>query len=178
MENNPFSILFEPVKIGPKVTKNRFYQVPHCDGAGHLRPRTHAAMRRVKAEGGWGVISTQETEIHPTGDIAPSVEQRLWDDNDIPALRLMTDSLRDEGALSAIELVHNGHHAANLMSRAVPLAPVHGVYDGYDPVQARAMETLSMFMPAIICRSCIISCWLAIIGGATIMAAVWRTGCA
>jgi dimethylamine/trimethylamine dehydrogenase len=140
MNTNPYSILFEPVKIGPKVTKNRFYQVPHCDGAGHLRPRTHAAMRRVKAEGGWGVISTQETEIHPTGDISPSVEQHLWDDADIPALRLMTDALRDEGALSAIELVHNGHHAANLMSRAVPLAPVHRTYDGYDPIQARAMD--------------------------------------
>jgi dimethylamine/trimethylamine dehydrogenase len=24
-----FDILFEPVKIGPVVAKNRFYQVPH-----------------------------------------------------------------------------------------------------------------------------------------------------
>ncbi len=57
MNDNPYSILFEPVKIGPKTARNRFYQVPHCDGAGHLRPRTHAAMRRVKAEGGWAVLS-------------------------------------------------------------------------------------------------------------------------
>ena len=25
-------ILFEPIRIGPKVMKNRFYQVPHCNG--------------------------------------------------------------------------------------------------------------------------------------------------
>ena len=25
-------ILFEPVRIGPKTLRNRFYQVPHCTG--------------------------------------------------------------------------------------------------------------------------------------------------
>jgi dimethylamine/trimethylamine dehydrogenase len=25
-----FDILFEPVKIGPVIAKNRFFQVPHC----------------------------------------------------------------------------------------------------------------------------------------------------
>ncbi len=140
MPDNPYAILFEPVQIGPVTARNRFYQVPHCDGAGHLRPRTSAAMRRVKAEGGWAVIATQECEIHPSGDISPSVEQHLWDDNDIPALRLTVDAVHEHGALAAIELVHNGQHAANLMSRAVPIAPMHAAYDGYDPVQARAMD--------------------------------------
>ena len=42
-------ILFEPVKIGPKTAKNRFYQVPHCNGMGHRWPRTMAEMRGVKA---------------------------------------------------------------------------------------------------------------------------------
>lgn len=27
-----YDILFEPVRIGPVVTKNRFYLVPHCNG--------------------------------------------------------------------------------------------------------------------------------------------------
>ena len=31
-----FDILFEPVKIGPLTAKNRFFQVPHCNGCiGH-----------------------------------------------------------------------------------------------------------------------------------------------
>jgi hypothetical protein len=54
-----FDILFEPVEIGPVTAKNRFFQVPHCDGMGHARPRAHAAMRGVKAVGGWGVVSTE-----------------------------------------------------------------------------------------------------------------------
>ena len=49
-----FDVLFEPVKIGPVTAPNRFYQVPHCTGMGFALPRTLAAMREVKAEGGWG----------------------------------------------------------------------------------------------------------------------------
>ena len=49
-----YDVLFEPVRIGPKVAPNRFYQVPHCNGLGHLRPAALAAMRGIKAEGGWG----------------------------------------------------------------------------------------------------------------------------
>ena len=66
MQNlSSYKILFEPVKIGPLTARNRFYQVPHCDGLGHVRPRAEATMRGIKAEGGWAVVSTQETEIYP-----------------------------------------------------------------------------------------------------------------
>jgi len=27
-----YGILFEPVRIGPVIAKNRFYQVPQCTG--------------------------------------------------------------------------------------------------------------------------------------------------
>jgi dimethylamine/trimethylamine dehydrogenase len=46
----------------------------------HARPQSHAAMRGIKAEGGWAVVSTEEVEIHPTSDVAPFIEGRLWDD--------------------------------------------------------------------------------------------------
>lgn len=115
--SSPYDVLFEAVKIGPVTAKNRFYQVPHCCGMGHLRPQAHAAMRKMKAEGGWAVISTEETEIHPSSDLSPYAEQRLWDERDIPALQLMTQGVHEYGALAAVELVHNGHHASNLYSR-------------------------------------------------------------
>ncbi len=78
-----YSVLFEPVQIGPVTARNRFYQVPHCNGMGHLRPQAEAAMRAMKAEGGWAVVSNQETEIHPTSDLSPYAENRLWDERDI-----------------------------------------------------------------------------------------------
>ena len=139
-KNQPYSVLFDPVKIGPVTTKNRFYQVPHCCGMGHLRPQAHAAMRGVKAKGGWGVVSTEEAEIHPSSDLAPYVEQRIWDKRDIPALRLMTEAVHEHGALAAIELTHSGHNAINLYSRIPAMSPVDYPINFLYPKQARKMS--------------------------------------
>jgi dimethylamine/trimethylamine dehydrogenase len=135
-----YAILFEPVKIGPVTARNRFYQVPHCTGMGHLHPRADAGVREMKARGGWAVVSNQETEIHPSSDLSPFPEGRLWDVRDIPALRVMTDSARAHGALSAVELVHNGYHAANLGSRMPALAPSDTASHILTPGQARGMD--------------------------------------
>jgi len=134
-----YALLFEPLRIGPVTAPNRFYQVPHCNGMGHLRPHMLAAMRGVKAEGGWGVVCTEEVEIHPSADLAPDVEGRIWDDGDIPAHALVADAIHRHGALAGIELAHGGYCAKNLESRIPPMAPsaIAG-RRGY-PQQARAM---------------------------------------
>jgi len=137
---SPYNILFEPLAIGPVTAPNRFYQVPHCNGLGHGRPRAEAAHRAIKAEGGWGVVSTQEVEIHPTAEISPYLEGRLWDDKDLPVHQLIVDSIHQHGSLAAIELVHMGHHAANNCSRLAPLSVRHTPVDSLDPVNARAMS--------------------------------------
>jgi len=139
MRDPRYDILFTPLKIGPVIAKNRFFQVPHCNGMGHAMPLAHAAMREVKAEGGWAVVSTEECEIHPSGDLTPYVEARLWDDRDIPALALMCDKVHAHGALAALELSHNGPTASNLYSREVLLAPSHQPSKYGYPSQARAM---------------------------------------
>ena len=137
---HPFSILFEPVRIGPVVAPNRFYQVPHCNGMGYRMPRALAAMRGVKAEGGWGVVCTEEVEIHHTSDLAPYIEGRLWDDRDIPALALMADAVHEHGALAGIELTHSGITASNLYSRAPTLGPRSMGVAGFSPGQTRRMD--------------------------------------
>ena len=141
-ETNPggFAPLFEPLKIGPVTTRNRFYQVPHCTGMGYRYPRSEARFRGIKAEGGWGVVSTQETEIHPSSDLTPANEARLWSEADIPALQLVTEAVHEHGSLAAVQLVHNGMHTANRYSRRVPLAPSAAPVASDDPVQARAMD--------------------------------------
>jgi dimethylamine/trimethylamine dehydrogenase len=48
-----FDVLLEPVQIGPVTARNRFFQVPHCNGMGYRDVSAHAGMREVKAEGGW-----------------------------------------------------------------------------------------------------------------------------
>ena len=139
MRDPRYDLLFEPVRIGPVQSKNRFYQVPHCNGMGHVYPQTLARMRGVKAEGGWGVIATEEVEISPYSEIAPHHEGRLWDDDDLPALRCMTDAVHEHGALAAIELMFNGHATPNRYSREIPIAPSHIPVRSFDPIQARTM---------------------------------------
>ena len=141
MRDPRYDILFEPVPIGPLVAKNRFFQVPHCNGMGYRDPAAHAEMRAVKAEGGWAVVCTEEAEIHYTSEVTPFIEARIWDDCDIPALALMAERVHDCGALAGIELAYNGMSGPNLHSRVVPLGPVHLPVAGdiADPVQARAM---------------------------------------
>ncbi|WP_160287255.1 oxidoreductase [Pseudomonas knackmussii] len=141
MSRDPrYDILFQPLRIGPVTAKNRFFQVPHCNGMGWTQPRGLAELRRVKAEGGWGVICTEEVEIHPSSDCSPYHEGRLWSDLDIPALALMAEAVHEYGALAGIEIMHHGPSCANYDSREVPIGPSHRPITYYSPVQARAMS--------------------------------------
>jgi len=142
MSRNPrYDVLFEPVRIGPVTTKNRFFQVPHCNGMGYRDPSALATMRAVKAQGGWGVVCTEQAEIHPSAEICPFIELRIWDDQDLPMLARIAASVHAYGALAGLQLCHNGMNAPNLYSREIPLGPADlPVASGYyDPVQARAM---------------------------------------
>ena len=137
-----YDILFEPMAIGPVTAKNRFYQVPHCNGGGYRDPSAAAAMRGIKSEGGWGVVFTEQCEMHHTSEITPFIELRLWDDRDIPQLRNMSDKMKEHGALAGIQLAYSGVNGPNFYTREVPLAvsamPIRTFTN--DPVQARALS--------------------------------------
>ena len=136
-----YDILFEPIKIGPVTAPNRFYQVPHCNGMGRMFPDSMIAMREMKAAGGWGIVTTEQCDFHPTADTQPFTETRLWSEHDIPYLAGMTEAVHKHGSLAGIELVHNGHDTGNLYSREVPIGPMHLPVTRHDhPLQARAMD--------------------------------------
>ncbi len=138
-----YDILFEPVRIGPIVARNRFYQVPHCNGMGWRDPSALAAMRGIKAEGGWAVVCTEMTEIHPTADVAPYVELRIWSDQDIPMHARIAEKIHENDSLLAgIELCYSGYTSSNLWSREIPVAPTGmPTSSSYNsPIQARTMD--------------------------------------
>ncbi|MEM9581500.1 MAG: FAD-dependent oxidoreductase [Pseudomonadota bacterium] len=142
MRDPRYDILFEQVKIGPLTAKNRFFQVPHCNGGGYRDPSAAAAMRGIKAEGGWGVIFTEQCEMHHTSEITPFIELRLWEDKDIPQLRKMSEKMKEHGALAGIQLAYSGINGPNLYTKEVPLAPSALPIRTFtnDPVQARALD--------------------------------------
>ena len=136
-----YDILFEPVKIGPVTAPNRFYQVPHCNGMGRMFPDSMIEMRGMKAEGGWGIVTTEQCDFHPTGDVQPFTETSMWDDGDLPYLAAMVDAVHEHGSLAGIELVHNGQDSGCLYSREVPIGPEHRPITWHQhPIQARAMS--------------------------------------
>jgi dimethylamine/trimethylamine dehydrogenase len=138
--NPRYDTLFEPVRIGPVTARNRFYQVPHCSGMGYALPQTLAAMREVKAEGGWGVVCTEYCSIHPSSDDGPYAFATLWDDDDVKAQALMTEAVHRHGALAGVELWHGGNHAPNRYSREPSLSPSGLPLHLVHPVQSRAMD--------------------------------------
>ena len=137
--NSRYDVLFEPVRIGPVTAKNRFYQVPHCTGMGHALPRTLAAMRGMKAEGGWGVVCTEYCSIHPTSDDQPFPFASIWDDGDLRNLACMADAVHAHGALAGIELWHGGSFVANLATR-LPSLGVRSMPSRMEPFQSQRMD--------------------------------------
>jgi len=133
-----YDVLFEPVRIGPVTARNRFYQVPHCNGMGRAWPTPMAVMRGIKAEGGWAVVCTEQCDVHPSGSTLREI--RLWDAQDIPLLARTTELIHRHGSLAGIELTFMGYRGMNLESREIPMAPSARPVPYAVPITARAMD--------------------------------------
>ncbi|EPX82846.1 NADH:flavin oxidoreductase, Old Yellow Enzyme family [Rubellimicrobium thermophilum DSM 16684] len=99
-------------------------------------------MRGIKAEGGWGVIFTEQCEIHPSSEITSVIELRLWEGREIPLLSRMAERMKSHGALAGIQLAYPGVNGPNLYTREVLLAVSAMPRRTFtcDPVQARALD--------------------------------------
>ncbi len=117
------AILFEQVPVGPKVLPNRFYQVPHASGFGSAKPRSQAAFRAVKAEGGWGGVCIEYSPVSADAEEAPYIAAYLRDERDAEALRMTVDAVHAYGSLVGIELYHGGNSSKNIDSRHTRIAP-------------------------------------------------------
>ena len=173
--------------------------MPHCNGMGTVYPNAHAGMRGVKAEGGWGVVCTEQCDFHPHWRRRPMHRG--------PSVGRGTSRTR------VVEEVH-GHGASpasswsttadtpNLYSREVPIGPMHrpvngpgaGPGAGMDrrtsphlrrcatgrrrTARAHPASTSSSSMPATTARRPATSSRAAPTSGPTSTAAAWRTGCA
>lgn len=134
------AILFEPLKVGPKTLRNRFYQVPHGPGYGSEKPRVRARYAATQAEGGWAVVSTGICPVGPDGDITPIHTERLWDADDVRRLSVFTEEAHAFGALAAVELGHGGADASSREPRWPLIAPSQLASDVHPMRVPKAME--------------------------------------
>ncbi len=140
MFNPRYARLFDEVRIGPKTAPNRFYQTPHASGMGWRAPRASAALRGIKAEGGWGVVATEYCSVHPSSDDFPFGYLSLWDEDDVRALGRVAEAIHAHGGLAAVELWHGGFHANNRLTREPLLSPSGQRAKFIQPMSARAMD--------------------------------------
>ena len=139
--NPNYAPLFEPLRIGPVTAPNRFYAVPHATGHGWAQPNGAIALRAMKAEGGWGVVCAQMTEIGPDSDMGNHQMDRLWDDSHIAAHARQVEAIHDHGALAGIEIAHGGMRSRNFHSGLpVPGPMTAPILRPEVPVHARAMD--------------------------------------
>ena len=103
-----FAPLFEPLKIGPVTAPNRFAVMPYANGHSYLMPNGAMGVRAMRAEGGWGIVGMQLSEIDPTSDLAGLPYERLWDRGDVAVHAESVQRIHNHGALASIELAHTG----------------------------------------------------------------------
>ncbi|WP_370241031.1 oxidoreductase [Pararhodobacter marinus] len=129
-----YAPLFQPLKIGPVTAPNRFVSMPHAIGFSHLMPNGAIGIRETRAEGGWGIVAMQLSEIDPTSDLSGLPYERLWDEEDVRAHARSVERIHAHGALASIELAHTG-----IRSR--------GISNGYPPMGPSVLPTLKPEMP-------------------------------
>lgn len=101
-------VLFEPIAVGPKTFRNRFYVTPHCCGFGVEQPGAQASLRAMRAEGGWAAVNTEYCAVDVDSDDAPWVSARLIDEADVRNLSLMCERVHEHGALAGVQLAFMG----------------------------------------------------------------------
>lgn len=129
-----YAPLFQPLQIGPVTAPNRFVAVPYALGFSDLMPNGAMGFRETRAEGGWGIVAMQLTEIDPTSDLSGLRYERLWDDHDIRRHAASVARIKAHGALASVELAHTG-----IRSR--------GISNGYPALGPSSLPTLKPDMP-------------------------------
>ncbi len=101
--------LFTPLELRGVTLRNRIAMSPMCqysseDGFANDWHHAHHAARAV---GGVGLLIAEATGVEPEGRITPNC-LGIWKDEHVPALRRVTDFVRERGSVPGIQLAHAG----------------------------------------------------------------------
>lgn len=136
-----YAPLFEPLKIGPVTAPNRLVSMPHAIGHSHLMPNGAIGIRETRAEGGWGIVAMQLSEIDPTSDLSGLPYERLWDEGDVKAHARSVARIHAHGALASIELGHTGIRSRGISNGYPAMGPsVLPILKPDMPLMAKAMD--------------------------------------
>ncbi len=141
-----FKHLFQPFQIGPMTIKNRLLMSAMSinfgvDSDGCVTDQLIQYMV-ARARGGVGMMLVGGGGIHPTGAELPNLPA-LWEDNCIPALQRMVESVRPFDCRLGMQLMHGGrqsYHDHTLAPSAIPApAVVKGIPKALDEEEIRML---------------------------------------
>ena len=136
-----YAPLFQPLKIGPVTAHNRLVSMPHAIGHSYLMPNGAIGIRETRAEGGWGIVAMQLSEIDPTSDLSGLPYERLWDGGDVQAHARSVARIHAHGALASIELGHTGIRSRGLSNGYPAMGPsVQPILKPDMPLMTKAMD--------------------------------------
>ena len=116
--------LWTPLQLGPVTTRNRIVFSAHLTNyARHGKPtEQHAAYYAARAEGGAGLIITEEHSTHPTDWPYEKLIHGFHRDV-IPGYRAITDAVHRHRVPIFAQINHNGGQASSMYSRLPVWAP-------------------------------------------------------
>lgn len=111
---HPYAHLFQPLRLGRTVLKNRIEAAPvsvaNLTPQAHFTPDNIAIFER-KANGGAAIVNMGEARIDLKTGISHLLCLALDDPEVMPSLILATDAIRRHNAIPAIEILHPGGRA-------------------------------------------------------------------
>ncbi len=93
-------------------------QQSHEDG--QISEAEHRWLVR-RAEGGFGIVTTAATHVHPGGQ-GWAGELGVWGDHQLPGLTRLATALREAGAVSLAQVFHGGQRAPSTLTGCTPVS--------------------------------------------------------
>ncbi len=117
-------LLWSPLQLGPVTVRNRIVFSAHLTNYAEdgLPTEQHAAYYAARAEGGAGLIITEEHSTHPTDWPYEKLIHGFHRDV-IPGYRRMTDAVHRHRVPIFAQINHNGGQASSMYSRLPVWAP-------------------------------------------------------
>jgi len=140
------SHLFSPLQLRDTTFKNRIFVSPMCQysAEGGMPNQWHMVHYGSRAVGGASLVMVEASAVCPAGRITPWCTG-LWSEQHVEAFRPITDFIRQQGAVPAIQIAHAGRKASSdapwrggnylpigaggwqtVAPSAIPVTPAHG----------------------------------------------------
>lgn len=136
---NKESVLFTPAKIGPLTLRNRTIRAAAFESMcpGNAPSEMLYNYHKSVAAGGVGMTTLAYAAVTQSG---LSFERQLWmRPNIVPAVRLITDAIHQEGAAASIQLGHCGNMSHKKICGCTPMSASSG-FNIYSPTFVRGMR--------------------------------------